>query len=120
MKDREFFARVSDRSGLSWRESVDISLATMRALGDKISGPDSRELAAHLPVRVAEPLLAGDEPIKQYDLAQFAYKVRRHAGLQPGQTASGMTAVLMTLSEAAPEAARRAMAALSREEFPTA
>ncbi len=120
MKDREFLDRVADRSGLTYRESADVSRATMLALADRVSGPEARELAAHLPDRLAEPLSSADEPLKQYDLAQFARRVRRHAGLSPWQTASGITAVLLTLEDAAPEAARAAISELPKENFPTA
>jgi uncharacterized protein (DUF2267 family) len=119
MKDQEFFTRVADRSGLTWRESVDVSRATLLALADRISGDEARELAAHLPARLAEPLRTADEPVKQYDLVEFARRVRRHAGLTPRETASGVTAVLTTLRDAAPDAADRAISELPRA-FPTA
>jgi uncharacterized protein (DUF2267 family) len=112
MKDREFFTRVADRSGLTWRESSDITRATLLALADEVSGPEARELAAHLPDRLAEPLRSGDETAKQYGPDEFAYRVRRHAGLSSRDTASGVTAVLVTLRDAAPEAADQAIAEL--------
>lgn len=119
MKDREFFSRVADRSGLTWRESVDVSRATLIALADQISGGEARELAAHLPDRLAEPLRSGDETVKQYDLDEFARRVRRHSGLSSRDTASGVTAVMTTLRDAAPDAADQAISEFPMQ-FPTA
>lgn len=119
MKDREFYERVADRSGLNYRESANISRATLIALADRISGAEAQELASHLPDRLAEPLRSADGSVKQYDLAQFARKVRRHSGLSSHDTASGVTAVLMTLREAAPEATEDAISEIPRA-FPTA
>ena len=119
MKHQEFFSRVADRSGLTRQESSDISRATLLAMADRISGGAARELASHLPDRLAEPLRSGDEPAKQYDMDVFAHRVRRHAGLSSHDTASGLTAVLMTLRDAAPEAADDAISQLSKK-FPAA
>jgi len=114
MKHQEFFRRVADRSGLTRQESSDISRATLLAMADRISGDAARELASHLPDRLAESLRAGGEPAKQYDMDVFARRVRRHAGLSPHDTTSGLTAVLVTLRDAAPEAADEAISQLSK------
>jgi uncharacterized protein (DUF2267 family) len=117
MRDREFFTKVADRSGLSREESADIARATMQTLADRINGGEARELAAELPESLAQPLRTGDEEAKRYDRDEFERRVREHAGLNlnPADTSRGLSAVLRTLRDAAPGNANQAISQLPKE-----
>lgn len=115
MRDREFFNKVADRSGLSREESADISRATLQTLADRISGGEAREVAAELPDPLAQSLRSGDEAAKRYDRGEFERRVGEHAGLNSAETSRGVSAVLRTLVEAAPGNANQAMSQLPKE-----
>jgi uncharacterized protein (DUF2267 family) len=95
-----FIDLVAERAGVSREQAERLSLATLRTLGERISGGEARDLAAQLPTRLGSPLMPAEEEAEGFDLDEFIRRVAERAGMDRHTANIGMAAVMTTLREA--------------------
>jgi uncharacterized protein (DUF2267 family) len=100
MKYDEFIDAVADRAGLSSDEAIVMSDAALITLGERVSGGESRDLAAQLPAELQDPLMAADEQAESFGLVEFVRRVGDRAGVDDIDALDGVRAVLGTIGQA--------------------
>jgi uncharacterized protein (DUF2267 family) len=100
MDDDRFIDLVAERADVSRVSAEKLSVATLRTLGERISGGEARDLAAQLPARLASPLMRAEEEAEGFDLDEFIRRVAERAGTDRATANIGMAAVMTTLREA--------------------
>lgn len=101
MDERDFFRSVAERTGLSREEAADLTRATLQALAQRLSGGTVRELAVHLPDRLADEVRgARGKPSRRSGLADVEKQISDRTGLRRDEVHAGLAAVLATMREA--------------------
>jgi uncharacterized protein (DUF2267 family) len=95
-----FLDLVAERADVSREVAERLALATLRTLGERISGGEARDLAAQLPTRLASPLMPAEEEAEAFSLDEFIRRVAERAGTDRHTANIGVAAVLTTLRDA--------------------
>jgi uncharacterized protein (DUF2267 family) len=102
MQYDEIIAEVAERTGLFKGEAVALTRATLATLAERLSGAETRELAAHLPGPPQDALLPTKEQAEEFSFDEFVNRVAERTGRDPTSSKAAVEAVLATLREAAP------------------
>ena len=102
MQYDEIIARVAERTGLFKGEAVALTRATLATLTERISGGETRDLAAHLPGPPQDALLPTKEQAEVFSFDEFVNRVAERSGRDPIASKNAVEAVLATLREAVP------------------
>ncbi|GIF06532.1 DUF2267 domain-containing protein [Actinoplanes siamensis] len=100
MKFPEFISKVAERASLPREEADAITRATLRTLGERITGGEARDLAAQLPRELQDSLTSAPEKAEQFDLDEFVRRVAERAQVAPDDARHGVSAVFQTVEEA--------------------
>jgi uncharacterized protein (DUF2267 family) len=99
--DYETFTRTAtQRAGLPEPTLERVEHATLRTLGDRISGGEARDLAAQLPKPLKEDLETVPENAEPFGVDEFIRRVSERGQVAPEEARSGAVAVLTTVREA--------------------
>lgn len=101
LAEGELLGRIARLGAMSEEEARSMAHATLCTLGERIGSSQARELGAHLPDELAEPLQdpGGCDPFG-YD--EFIDRVAERRGTDVRTAARGAGAVMATLREAVP------------------
>lgn len=102
MQYDEFVAQVAERTGLFKGEAVALTRATLSTLAERISGDETRALAAHLPGPPQDALLPTNEQAEEFSFDEFVKRVAERSRRDPASSEQAVEAVLATLREALP------------------
>jgi uncharacterized protein (DUF2267 family) len=100
MDFQTFTRTAAERAGLPEPTVERVEHATLRTLGDRISGGEAKDLAAQLPGPLKGDLETVPEQAEAFDVDEFIRRVaeRGHVGSEEART--GAVAVLTTVREA--------------------
>ncbi|KKJ93508.1 DUF2267 domain-containing protein [Micromonospora sp. HK10] len=98
MAELEFFEKVAARAGVPADTARSLTEATLRTLGERISGGQAADLADHV-AHELRPLLsrARSEEPEAFGPEEFLRRVAERAGQPPEAAERGVRAVLQTL-----------------------
>jgi uncharacterized protein (DUF2267 family) len=102
MQYDEIIAQVAERTGLFKGEAVALTRATLATLAERLSGDETRELAAHLPGPPQDDLLPTKEQEEVFGFDEFVNRVAERSRRDPTSSKAAVEAVLATLREAVP------------------
>ena len=101
MDERDFFRSIAERTGLSREEAADLTRATLQALAQRLSEGTVRELALHLPDRLADEVRGvRGKPSRRCELAEAEKQISDRTGLRRDEVHAAFAAVLATMREA--------------------
>lgn len=99
-----FLETVRERAGLESRDAArDATTATLRTLGERLSGGETGDLPLYLPNSLARALLESDESIRGYSFEEFIERIARREDVDESTATTHAKAVCSTLAETASE-----------------
>jgi uncharacterized protein (DUF2267 family) len=84
MQEHEFVAAVAGSTGTSHDEAERAVRSTVQVLGSRLSGGQTRNLAAQLPPEIASTL-PSEGPGERFDAEEFCLRVAESEGCSPQQ-----------------------------------
>ena len=112
MDERAFAAAVAGRAGLTKQEALDLTRATLEALGRQLSGGEVRELAVVLPSGLAGSLPQHHRGADPVPMADFMRQLAQRTGLSRDDVTRGVRAVLTVLGQVDDTHVRQALSQL--------
>jgi uncharacterized protein (DUF2267 family) len=96
----EFVDSVAERLNISPAQAETLTQATTQTLGERLTGGDSRDVAAALPRELGAFVAKKREPAETFDLAEFVRRVSVRAAVPRGLAERAVPAVFQTLHDA--------------------
>jgi uncharacterized protein (DUF2267 family) len=96
----EFVDSVAERLNISPAQAETLTQATAQTLGERLTGGDSRDVAAQLPRELAAFVAKKREPAETFDLAEFVRRVSVRAAVPRDLAERAVPAVFQTLHDA--------------------
>ncbi len=101
MEEKAFVQAVSERTGLTGRESADLHACHARDARPSAELGEARNLALELPEGLAESVRRGaTREIERFDYDELVRRVAQRNVLKPDEADGGVRAVLVTLRDA--------------------
>lgn len=115
MHEAEFIETVRRDAPIESEEvAAEVTLATLRTLGERITDGEAADVAEQLPRGLAEPLADAPGEADPFSLDEFTARVSDRAGVDDADVVPAARGVAAALSEAAP-----AELDAAREQLPT-
>jgi uncharacterized protein (DUF2267 family) len=96
----EFVDSVAERLNVSLGQGEALTQATAQTLGERLTGGESRDIAAQLPRELAAFVAKKREPAETFDLAEFVRRVSVRAAVPRDLAERAVPAVFQTLHDA--------------------
>jgi uncharacterized protein (DUF2267 family) len=95
----EFIDSVAERLNISPAQAETLTQATTQTLGERLTGGDSRDVAAALPKELGAFVAKKREPAETFDLAEFVRRVSVRAAVPRDLAERAVPAVFQTLHD---------------------
>jgi uncharacterized protein (DUF2267 family) len=95
-----FTKTAAERAGLPYEEMERLERATLRTLGDRISGGEAHDLASQLPKPLKDALEVTPEEAERFGVEEFERRVAERGLVDLEEARTGAAAVLTTVREA--------------------
>jgi uncharacterized protein (DUF2267 family) len=93
-----FIATIEQLTGLSWTQAERAAQATMKTLGERITGDQARMLAEDLPVELTTWLLSDGAEAQSFDVGEFLGRVSAREDVDGETAEQHVTAVFVALA----------------------
>ena len=100
MDYQTFTTTAAHRAGMPEDKAEQVERASLRVLGERISGGEARDLAAQLPGPLKDPLEQVPEEAEPFDVDEFVRRVAQRGHVGPDEARVGAAATLVTVREA--------------------
>jgi uncharacterized protein (DUF2267 family) len=99
VKYPEFIKKVAEQADVSKDEAEALVAATLRTLGERITGGEADDLAAQLPEELKPYLTKSEEGAKSFGVDEFIRRVAERAGTDPDRALAAQGAIWATVRE---------------------